>query len=299
MRRLVTLTCLVALGLSTTGCGFFNNLLSGFRGGDTESTEPSEIDETEAATEEPDVDAAEAEVAEDDELFKEAVLPGLPSAAEIALAELLPSTDANERLQQVENDRPDPYAFVPVPPTPSALPPVPEDTPAGQDVETVDNQETPAEDGGDGGADGGSFADSDPDGVTEPFVAPDDAFPPLDTLPPLPDPAVVASQVQIFGIAEMNGEVYAIVQAPNEPTSRYVREGDRLSNGAVLVKRIETRLSSEPLVVLEERGTEIALPVGAGGGAPDAGDATEEAAFQSPSQSSPEIAVLPLPELDN
>lgn len=181
---------------------------------------------------------------------------------------------------------------MPIPPTPSALPPAPEDAP-GQGAETVDQDEAD-----DGAADGGTFTDADPNGTTEPFVAPDDAFPPLETLPPLPDPAVVASQVQIFGIAEMNGTVYAIVQAPNEPTSRYVREGDRLSNGAVLVKRIETRPSSEPLVVLEERGTEIALPVGAGGGDPDADGATEEAAVQPP-QGSPEIAVLPLPDLGN
>ena len=44
-----------------------------------------------------------------------------------ALAELLPSTDANERLKEVSSDRPDPYAFVPVPPPPAAAPPAPED----------------------------------------------------------------------------------------------------------------------------------------------------------------------------
>ena len=286
MGRSATLALLMVLGLSTTGCGFINSFLN--RDSGTESTEPADADDTEVATGDTDTEAAEgtdgAEQAEGQDegaqLFEEAMLPGLPSAAEIALAELLPSTDPNERLKEVDNDRPDPYAFVPIPPPPSAAPPAPEDTPEAN-VEEVDD----ANEGTNGGA-------GEPE--SEAAEQPDGDFLPLEPLPALPEPAVVASQVQIFGIAQVRGEVYAIVLAPNEPTSRYVREGDRLANGTVLVKRIETRTSSEPLVVLEERGIEIALPVGAGGGEPE----EPTAALQTP-QSSPEIATLPLPSLEN
>ncbi|MEM9002963.1 MAG: hypothetical protein AAGE59_05470 [Cyanobacteria bacterium P01_F01_bin.86] len=283
MVRLATLAILVVLGFSTTSCGFINGILDGFRGGGTESTEPSDVEDSDVATEEPDAATEEPDAVADNqeegvEPFQEAILPGLPSAAEIALAELLPSTDANERLKEVSSDRPDPYAFVPVPPPPAAAPPAPEDSPVLDDGQS--SEDAPQ---GENGSDGSTFDE-------EPFATGEDDFPSLEPLPTLPEPVVVASQVQIFGIAEVQGEVYAIVQAPGEPTSRYVKVGDRLANGTVLVKRIETRPSSEPLVVLEERGTEIALPVGSGGGTPEDGTT----ALSPPSQSSPsEIAVLP------
>lgn len=59
------------------------------------------------------------------------------------------------------------------------------------------------------------------------------------------------------------GSVYqAIVKAPNEPTARYVTVGQRLSNGRVLVKRIENQ-GSEPVVILEEDGVEVVRSIGA------------------------------------
>jgi hypothetical protein len=62
---------------------------------------------------------------------------------------------------------------------------------------------------------------------------------------------------------------YAIVNAPNEPASRYVRVGQMLSNGTVLVKRIEIYRGVEPVVVLEQYGIEVMRTVG-GGGSPAA-----------------------------
>lgn len=236
---------------------------------------------------------------EEDDLFQSTDLPNLPSAAEIALAELLPSTDANERLKEIERDRSDPFAFVPIPPPSALAPPPPEDRPtptggnnAGGGTQgggtQGGGQPAPSQAGGRSPRPTASGNNTSPGatspgngGVTQPDLLP------IEPLPDLPEPAVVASQVQIFGVAETGGEMYAIVQAPGEPTSRYVRVGDRLSNGAVLVKRIETRPSSEPLVILEERGIEVALPVGATGGDPEG-----TTALQPPSTSS-EIASLP------
>lgn len=66
----------------------------------------------------------------------------------------------------------------------------------------------------------------------------------------------------VSGVVVVGNEPQAIVQAPNEATSRYVRAGQRLSNGQVLVKRIEMGEGSEPIVILEQNGVEVSKGVG-------------------------------------
>ena len=211
---------------------------------------------------------------EEAQLFEEAILPGLPTAAEIARAELLPSTDPNERIKEINSERADPYAIVTLPPPIPATPPAPETPPDGQPTDTA-NQPN---------------ANQGLDNVT-PGEGPGGDGLPTDSLPELPEPTVIASQVEISGIAAVNGDTYVIVKAPGEPTSRYVKIGDRISNGTVLVKRIENRLGTSPIVILEERGEEIALPVGSNVGA------SQESAAIRPNQGSP-IATLPIPDLN-
>ncbi|MBL1175645.1 hypothetical protein [Pantanalinema sp. GBBB05] len=80
-------------------------------------------------------------------------------------------------------------------------------------------------------------------------------------LPPKPA-TTLADGVEVSGVVNINGVPQAIVKAPNEETSRYVGVGQRLSNGRVLVKRIEMNNGSEPVVVLEENGVEVAKAVG-------------------------------------
>ncbi|MBW4518915.1 MAG: hypothetical protein KME16_04325 [Scytolyngbya sp. HA4215-MV1] len=90
-------------------------------------------------------------------------------------------------------------------------------------------------------------------------------FPPgntsLPTLPPAPQ-ADLAKEVEITGVVKVAGVAQAIVKAPNESTSRYVRVGQRLSNGQILVKRIEMYEGADPVVILEENGVEVAKAVG-------------------------------------
>lgn len=85
-------------------------------------------------------------------------------------------------------------------------------------------------------------------------------LPALPDRPLLPDP-VLAKAVEVTGVVQVGGSVQAIVKAPDEPTARYVGVGQRLSNGQVLVKRIELA-GSEPLVVLEQSGVEVSRAVG-------------------------------------
>jgi hypothetical protein len=79
-------------------------------------------------------------------------------------------------------------------------------------------------------------------------------------LPPAPQPET-AKGVIVTGVILIGKVPQAIVQVPNEPTSRYVQPGQRLVN-RVLVKRIEMGKGSNPTVILEQYGVEVAKQVG-------------------------------------
>ncbi len=104
--------------------------------------------------------------------------------------------------------------------------------------------------------------------------APD--LPDLSPRDPVPDPAL-ARAVEVTGVIQIGSRYQAIVKAPEEPTSRYVMAGQRLSNGRVLVKRIEMN-GSEPVVILEESGVEVVRAIGA----PAEGSAANETAAALP-----------------
>lgn len=88
-------------------------------------------------------------------------------------------------------------------------------------------------------------------------------LPDLTPREPIPDPTL-ARAVEVTGVIQVGSSYQAIVKAPDEPTSRYVSVGQRLSNGRVLVKRIESN-GSEPVVILEESGVEVVRAIGASG----------------------------------
>ena len=71
----------------------------------------------------------------------------------------------------------------------------------------------------------------------------------------------LANNVLITGLVELGGRIQVILQAPEEATSRYVEIGQYISNGRVLVKRVESSLTN-PRVILEESGIEVAREVG-------------------------------------
>lgn len=83
----------------------------------------------------------------------------------------------------------------------------------------------------------------------------------LKPLPPLPEPKL-AQAVEVTGVVTIGGITQAIIKAPNEPTGRHVEVGQRLSNGQVLVKRIEANAGTDPIVVFEENGQEVSRGVG-------------------------------------
>lgn len=81
--------------------------------------------------------------------------------------------------------------------------------------------------------------------------------------PPPPPPNIKAAEGTIVtGTVETAGTVYAIVKAFGETTSRSVSAGQLISNGQVLVKRIDIN-AEPPIVVLQQNGVEVLRPVGA------------------------------------
>lgn len=70
-----------------------------------------------------------------------------------------------------------------------------------------------------------------------------------------------AKNVVITGLIEFGDRIKLIVQEPEEISARYVEIGQYLSNGQVLVKRIEPGFPS-PTVILEQNGVEVPKVVG-------------------------------------
>ncbi len=82
----------------------------------------------------------------------------------------------------------------------------------------------------------------------------------VSVLPKPPQPEL-AKAVLVTGVVLIGKQLQAIIQVPNEPTSRYVQAGQRLANG-LLIKRIELNEGSNPIVIVEQYGIEVARMVG-------------------------------------
>jgi hypothetical protein len=80
----------------------------------------------------------------------------------------------------------------------------------------------------------------------------------LPSLPKAPEPAAV----KVSGILVVGGEPRAIVQAPDEPTSRTVGIGDSLAGGKLFVKNIDTSNRTEPKVIFQQGDFEFSVAVG-------------------------------------
>ena len=80
--------------------------------------------------------------------------------------------------------------------------------------------------------------------------------------PPPPPDTSAAQGTAVTGTVEIGGTVYAIIKAAGEANSRNVRAGQTISNGKVLVKRIDTN-SEPPIIVLQQNGVEVLRAVGA------------------------------------
>lgn len=158
-------------------------------------------------------------------------------------AGLIQSTNVNQRTKQVQQGRPDPFAGLFAIPKPIPKPVVvakPKPIPRLPQPPVVR--------------------------APQPVIKPALPTPPAPVEPPETD---LAKGVSVLGVVEIANQYQAIVKVPNEATSRYVSQGQRLSDGEVLVKRIEMSSGSEPIVILEQNGIEVTRAVGQEPAQPD------------------------------
>lgn len=290
MRSFTAVVLASLTSLSLTGC----QLLNRFTGGQQAEEEVTEVVPV----------PAETEPAAEGEEFEEPLVSAAPDAAAIARADLIQSTNPSERVQQINRSRSNPYETVPVPPPPTAAPPPPTapTQPASAaptapptanlpPVATAPGRGTPTPGGA--AAQPGRAATPGGGGTQPRGTAPGGGQPgnggDIAALPQLPS-TDLASAVQVSGVVRVGSQNYAILNAPTEPTSRYVRVGQRIANNRVLVKRIEFG-GGEPQVILEQNGIEVARPVGG------TDDSMEEeaptAALEVPPQVINNVAIRP------
>lgn len=157
-------------------------------------------------------------------------------AGPIFVAGLTPPTDARDVLART-GDEPgrsrgvdDPFAIIPVAAT--GFVPAPEAGPIVESVEPVEE--------------------------TAPAVAEVEGSAP-EAVEPEPLPSNVDA-VKVTGVVRIGNTVRAIIESPNEPTSRHVRAGQLIA-GTVFVKSIDINRST-PAVILEENGIEFIKPIG-------------------------------------
>lgn len=236
MRILSSLALVGLISLGLVGCGANG-------GTDTAETPPAEVPTATIApvSPAPSPDAA-------------AGLPPTPPAIATLPSELINSTDPDQRIREIQRNRPDPFALIPTTPQ----------------VQIEEDQVTPPATSPSSTASAQSPRSSPSSQRLNPGqLAPvPNLVPSASPAPPPPPPTDLARAVEVSGVIQIGSTPYAIVNAPNEPSSRYVRVGQLLSNGQVLVKRIDMYQGGEPVVILEQSGVEVTRAVG-GGGMPD------------------------------
>ncbi len=104
----------------------------------------------------------------------------------------------------------------------------------------------------------GSIPEPPPEQVSPEQASPEQVSPTTETEPNLE----LARAVVVNGIVTLGDTVQIILKAPKEDFSRYVEVGQYISNGEVLVKRIEEGDNRTVFVVLEQSGIEVRKPVG-------------------------------------
>lgn len=308
MRRLLLISLAT---IPLTGCQFFN------RDGKTvvdivESVESGQALEGSGVPQLGDEEVA----AKDKAKFEDPTIAS-KSAAGVS-ADLIRSTDPEARARAVSRSRVDPFASLPIPPTPDPIvvsPVAAASNRASNSGGSEAGGATAASNGSGGRAGGSSVgsaggrnrgrnggtavanaknarrAPTPPPIRVQPLNRPLVTPSPIAALPTIPRP-VMAPAVSVSGVIQLGNEPYAIVRSGSEP-ERYVKVGDRIAGGSVRVKRIET-LAFEPRVVLEENGIEVFRPItGDSSSSTNEPDAPEPSSKPSPAPLAVPAATIP------
>lgn len=276
MRQFPLVAIAAVLGLSLSGCPGQNETST------TTETAPAESPVAEAP-------ATPADPGTESTAAQSATPPSPPESSVATLPrnlDLIPSTNPDQRIQSVTRERPDPFSVVPTTPSvqieildngsdspgspaaPSAAAGAGQ-RPGGTSAGRAGGGQSAGQSGGQ--SSGARSTASNGNRTPAPNRVPS-ATAAARVAPPPPPQPTLARAVEVLGVVQVGSVPYAIVSAPNEPTSRYVREGQRLSNGQIAVRRINMN-GPTPAVVFEQYGIEVITAVGEGG----APETTEEA----------------------
>lgn len=240
MQRLLLVLLITTGAISLSGCGFFN------RDSDVAEDPANPTESVIQPVEQTDGDLPSIPEGEDSD---DVVVVSENSPTVIA-RDLIQSTDPNERTIGVERTRNDPFAELTIP----LIPPEPIEVPEATGAATGNT--SPATAAASNAPASGAASANAPQGQQPTVTARqvESGLPEIAALPEIPQPTT-ARAVRVSGVINVGGAPYAIVQAPNE-VERYVRQGEPIAGGSVVVKRIDTG-SLEPRVILVENGIEV------------------------------------------
>lgn len=98
--------------------------------------------------------------------------------------------------------------------------------------------------------------------ATAPLPPPNLTVPPAINIPIAPPSlTALAEAIEVTGAVQVQNQWLVIVKEPDS-TSRYVKAGDSLANGQVLVKRVIAGPGTDPVVVLQQNGKEVMKTMG-------------------------------------
>ncbi|GAB4545368.1 MAG: hypothetical protein Tsb0014_39560 [Pleurocapsa sp.] len=230
MNKFVLLILAGILTLSVESCSYISDFADARKKLETETNQPNSVkvnasaNKSSAETEEDEVEVA------DDSPEEAQALP--------QIAGLIPTTNPETRVKSSIRGRQDPFSVVTLQPS------IEIEVPKEKEKSKVVNRSNRIE----------RTNLRQPNNVAR--------TPIREPIKPTPFEPKLAQDVKITGVIEIGRRPKIIVQAPEESSSRYVEVGEYLSNGQVLVKRIDLNHFPTPLVILEQSGVEVAKAVG-------------------------------------
>jgi hypothetical protein len=257
MRQVSLIAASIGLVLFVGGC-------SGGEGGDAVSQEtPADSEQANSEQSAPAASASPSPSAQP-AAAQPANRPNRPRG--ILPADLINSTNPDQRLRSIQSARPDPFSLVPTSPAVTITREV-RASGGGQSSASAGSGGSGNGGSGNGGSGNGGSGGSRRSVETQAMLP--QSIPALPDIPRLPRPMPnalapqpeLARAVSVSGVVQIGSIVYAIVDAPDEPSSRYVQVGQRLSNGEIIVRRIDMN-GSDSSVILEQAGMQVVRRVG-------------------------------------
>ena len=230
MNKVVLLALIGAMAFATEGCTFFSQFNDARKELEEETAKPIPVQ----------VNTAQNQTKPEEEVFADLEEEEVEPLPEIA--GLIPATDPEARVRSSVRGRNDPFSVV------NLNPRIEIEEREERNSNTTANRNNNRNINSDRARTSNNTNNSNS---------------PIQDLPqPEEFEPTLARDVVVSGLFQANGRTRIIVQAPDESSSRYVEVGQYLSNGQILVKRIDASAFPGPTIILEQAGVEVAKTIG-------------------------------------